>query len=75
MAAAGDGHRSPSEWFRRFATLASAALGDRERAFALIEELYRTRSLELLSLKGDPAWDDLRGDPRFRELLQRFGLT
>jgi low affinity Fe/Cu permease len=27
MAAAGDGHRSPSEWFRRFATLASAALG------------------------------------------------
>jgi len=54
-----------------FQALASAALGDRERAFALIEELYRTRSLELLSLKGDPAWDDLRGDPRVRELLQR----
>src|SRR5215213_329003 len=58
-----------------FQALAHAALGDRERAFALIEELYRTRSLELLGLKGDPAWDDLRGDPRFRDLLQRFGLT
>jgi tetratricopeptide (TPR) repeat protein len=58
-----------------FQALAHAALGDRERAFALIEELYRTRSLDLLGLKGDPAWDDLRGDPRFRDLLQRFGLT
>ena len=58
-----------------FKALAYAALGDRERAFALIEELYKTRSLELLGLKGDPAWDDLRGDPRFRDLLQRFGLT
>ncbi|HKG98386.1 MAG TPA: tetratricopeptide repeat protein, partial [Pyrinomonadaceae bacterium] len=58
-----------------FKALAYAALGDHERAFALIEELYKTRSLELLGLKGDPAWDDLRGDPRFRDLLQRFGLT
>jgi DNA-binding winged helix-turn-helix (wHTH) protein/TolB-like protein/Flp pilus assembly protein TadD len=57
-----------------FQALAHAALGDRERAFALIEELYRTRSLDLLGLKGDPAWDDLRSDPRFRGLLQRFGL-
>lgn len=58
-----------------FQALAYAALGNRERAFALIEEIYNTRSLELLSLKGDPAWDDLRSDPRFRELLHRFGLT
>jgi hypothetical protein len=42
---------------------------------ALLEQLYETRSLDLLGLKGDPAWDDLRGDPRFRDLLRRFGLT
>ena len=58
-----------------FQALAHVALGDRERAFALIEEIYNTRSLELLSLKGDPAWDELRGDPRFHDLLRRFGLT
>jgi DNA-binding winged helix-turn-helix (wHTH) protein/TolB-like protein/Tfp pilus assembly protein PilF len=58
-----------------FQALAHAALGDRERAFALMEELYKTRSLDLLGLKGDPAWDDLRGDPRFRDLLQRFGFA
>src|SRR5215204_2440191 len=58
-----------------FQALAHAALGDRERAFALIEKLYETRSLDLLGLKGDPAWDDLRGDPRFLTLLRRFGLA
>jgi DNA-binding winged helix-turn-helix (wHTH) protein/TolB-like protein/Flp pilus assembly protein TadD len=80
---AGDARRMLEELEKRpdrrndqlyFQALAHAALGDRERAFALIEELYNTRSLELLGLKGDPAWDDLRGDARFRELLQRFGL-
>lgn len=58
-----------------FQALAYAALGDRERAFELIEKLYETRSLDLLGLKGDPAWDDLRSDPRFQERLRRFGLT
>lgn len=58
-----------------FQALAHAALGERERAFALIEKLYETRSLDLLGLKGDPAWDDLRSEPRFQNLLRRFGLT
>jgi len=58
-----------------FRALAYAALGDRDRAFALIENLYETRSLDLLGLKGDPAWDDLRGDPRFQDFLRRSGLT
>ena len=57
-----------------FRALAYAALGDHERAFALIEKLYETRSLDLLGLKGDPAWDDLRKDQRFQDLLRRFGL-
>ncbi|MFL6335683.1 MAG: tetratricopeptide repeat protein [Pyrinomonadaceae bacterium] len=58
-----------------FRALAYAALGDRDRAFALIEKLYETRSLDLLGLKGDPAWDDFRGDPRFQNFLRRSGLT
>jgi len=55
--------------------LAYAALGDRERAFGQIEKLYVTRSVDLLALKTDPAWDDLRDVPRFQELLRRFGVT
>ena len=55
--------------------LAYAALGDDERAFALIEQLYETRNIDLLALKTDPAWDRLRKGPRFQKLLQRFGIT
>ncbi len=58
-----------------FRALAHAALGENDRAFALIENLYETRSLDLLGLKGDPAWDGLREDPRFPTFLQRIGLT
>jgi DNA-binding winged helix-turn-helix (wHTH) protein/TolB-like protein/Flp pilus assembly protein TadD len=55
--------------------LTYAALGDDERAFALIQQLYETRSVDLLALKTDPAWDRLRNAPRFLELLQRFGIV
>jgi DNA-binding winged helix-turn-helix (wHTH) protein/TolB-like protein/Flp pilus assembly protein TadD len=54
--------------------LAYAALGDDERALALIQQLYETRSVDLLALKTDPSWDRLRNAPRFVELLQRFGI-
>ena len=56
-------------------TLAYVALGDRERAFALMERLYETHNIDLLALKNDPALDELRGDARFQSLLRRFGLT
>jgi hypothetical protein len=51
------------------------ALGDRERAFALMEKLYETRNLDLMALRGGAAWEDLGGDPRFDDLLRRFGLA
>ena len=56
-------------------TLAYVALGDRDRAFALMERLYETHNIDLLALKNDPALDELRGDARFQSLLRRFGLT
>jgi pentatricopeptide repeat protein len=57
-----------------FQALTYAELGDKERAFALMEKLYEIRSHDLLGLKNSPAWDGLRGDPRFQDLLRRFGL-
>ncbi|HEV8588221.1 MAG TPA: winged helix-turn-helix domain-containing protein [Pyrinomonadaceae bacterium] len=55
--------------------IVSAGLGDKDRAFAWLDECYRQRSRPLVSgLKVNPVWDNLRSDPRFGKLLQRMGL-
>ncbi|MET0645313.1 MAG: protein kinase [Pyrinomonadaceae bacterium] len=51
-----------------------AALGEREQAFASLERAYAAHDLQLQYLGTDPAYDDLRGDPRFADLLRRIGL-
>ena len=50
------------------------ALGDRDQAFAWLEKAREQRSEEVLGLKSDPAFDPLRSDPRFQELVRRVGL-
>lgn len=50
------------------------ALGDKEAAFASLEGAYEAHDLQLLYLKADPAFDPLRDDPRFADLLRRIGL-
>jgi len=35
---------------------------------------FDERDLQLQNLKFEPFFDDMRGDPRFRELLQRLAL-
>lgn len=51
-----------------------AGLGDNDQAFAFLEEGYKNRDSVLAFLKVDPIFDNLRGDPRYTELLQRVGL-
>ena len=51
-----------------------AHLNDRSKAFEWLEKAYRDRWSGLAFLNTDPAWDNLRDDPRFGELLQRVGL-
>jgi DNA-binding winged helix-turn-helix (wHTH) protein/TolB-like protein/Flp pilus assembly protein TadD len=55
--------------------LAYLALGDRDRAFVVIEKLYETRNIDFASLKYDSEWDSLRDDARFQALMRRSGLT
>jgi TolB-like protein/Flp pilus assembly protein TadD len=55
--------------------LVYAGLGDRDEAFAWLEEAYKTHSEGLTNLKIDPCLDPLRGDPRFADLLRRTGLA
>jgi serine/threonine-protein kinase len=51
-----------------------AGLGDRERTLSALEAAYRERSHWLVWLKRDPRWDEIREQPRFRELVRRVGL-
>jgi DNA-binding winged helix-turn-helix (wHTH) protein/TolB-like protein/Flp pilus assembly protein TadD len=62
---------------RRFVTaygvaLVHAGLGDKEQAFAWLEKAFAERSHWLMWLRLDPRWKNLRGDPRFAELLERL---
>ena len=50
------------------------ALGDKDQAFAALEQSYQLRSEHVLYLKVEPLVDPLRSDPRFASLLQRVGL-
>jgi hypothetical protein len=49
-------------------------LGDRDRAFAWLNQAAIERSLWLGYLKVEPKFDSLRSDSRFQELLRHVGL-
>jgi TolB-like protein/lipoprotein NlpI len=50
-------------------------LGDEDAAFRELEKTYESRMGSVMFLTGDPGLDPLRGQPRFRELLKKIGLT
>lgn len=49
-------------------------LGDREEALRLLERAYEERGLSVTELGIEPAFDPLRSDPRYQNLLGRLGL-
>jgi tetratricopeptide (TPR) repeat protein len=51
-----------------------AGLGEKDQAFAWLEKACDEHSYSIAWLKVEPAWDSLRSDPRFAELLRRMGL-
>jgi tetratricopeptide (TPR) repeat protein len=53
---------------------ARLALGDKNQALACMEKAYNQHSSLMVSLKVEPAFDPLRSDPRFQDLLHRVGL-
>lgn len=52
-----------------------ASMGNRDQAFALLEKAYQAHDLQMQYLGSDPAYDPLRSDARFQDLLRRIGLT
>lgn len=52
-----------------------ALAGEKDQAFEWLEKAYEAgEGAELTLLAVDPKWQNLRGDPRFSELLRRLGL-
>ena len=51
-----------------------AALGDRTKAFASLNQAVLERSEQVPLLRLDPRLDVLRADPRFSRLVKRLGL-
>ncbi len=52
-----------------------AVVGDKEQAFAWLEKSYQIRQANLVSLKVDPALDNLHDDARYQDLLRRVNLA
>ena len=51
-----------------------AGLGDKDQAFAWLEKDFQTRSGLLAWTRWTPAFESLRSDPRFTDLLRRMGF-
>ena len=50
-------------------------LGETDRAFAWLQRACEERATALVNLKVEPAFDGLRGDRRFADLLRCVGLS
>jgi TolB-like protein/Tfp pilus assembly protein PilF/predicted Ser/Thr protein kinase len=53
-----------------------SALGQKDKAFEWLEKAYNDRSIaaQTSGIRADPAYDPLRSDPRFADLLRRINL-
>ena len=64
------GYLSPSDLAGAY-----AMAGQTDKAFELLEEGYEAREGQTLTLlKSEPAYKNLRGDPRFSAMLRKIGL-
>ena len=52
-----------------------AALGENDQAFEWLQRAYDARSAFLVTSYVSPAFDPLRSDPRFTELLRKMNLS
>jgi len=49
-------------------------LGEKDQAFMWLEESYEVHEPVLTALNAAPFFDNLRGDPRFQDLVHRIGI-
>lgn len=51
-----------------------AQIGDREKTLEWLEKAFQSHTRDLVYVNVEPAYDFLRGDPRFDELVRRVGF-
>ena len=51
-----------------------AALDDKSQALEWLERAFQGKAFWMFNLKVDPAWDGLRSEPKFREILRKMNL-
>ena len=51
-----------------------AGLGEKDKAFEWLGKAFEEHALRLAYVKVEPAYDPLRSDPRFADLLRRMNL-
>ena len=66
--------RSRLKLYPYFVATFFAELGQKDKAFALLNEALETKDQHIASMKVDPFMDPLRDDPRFKDVLRRTGL-
>ncbi len=49
--------------------------GEKQKAFEWLERAYRQRDAGVVSMKADPLFKSLRGDPRFDAMLRKINLS
>jgi len=66
----------PIQSWNRFYSRAQvyARLGEKDEAFAMLNEAYEVRDHQMAQLKVNPIFDSLRSDRRFTDLLRRMNL-
>ncbi|PYV66448.1 MAG: hypothetical protein DMG97_29565, partial [Acidobacteria bacterium] len=51
-----------------------AALGKKEETLHWLDTAYQAHAAHMICLKTDPRFDELRGDPRFQDLMRRMNF-
>ena len=66
---------APGAYFSPVALVGDYTMvGDRDKAFEMLDKAFEAREGKLAFLNVDPIWKSLRSDPRYTRLLRRIGL-
>ena len=68
------GERSLLKLYPYFVATFFAELGEKDKAFAMLNEAIETKDQHTAQMKVDPYMDPLRDDPRFREVMKKAGF-
>ncbi len=68
------GDRTRLRLYPFFVATFFAELGEKDKAFAALNEALETKDQHIMQVKVDPFMDPLRDDPRFKEVLKKAGF-